>query len=78
MLQVILRLDKCPVGSSSVGVRTAMGERVVQLPLPRYGVGESPYWIEDEQALSLVDRVAKTLTKYYVNTGRSRILQIGT
>ena len=55
-----------------------MGERVVQLPLPRYDLGEGPYWIEDEQALLVADVFTKSLVKHYVETGRNRILHIGT
>ncbi|MPC84968.1 hypothetical protein E2C01_079723 [Portunus trituberculatus] len=54
-----------------------MSECVQQLPLPCLKLGEGPYWVEQQQALLVVDVNNNTLIKYYVNSGRIQHLHIG-
>ncbi|KAK8395054.1 hypothetical protein O3P69_006068 [Scylla paramamosain] len=53
-----------------------MGECVQQLPLPCLELGEGPHWVEQQQALLVVDVKNKTLIKHYVSSGRTQNLHI--
>lgn len=53
------------------------GMEVKQLAMPRLRLGEGPRWVEEQQALILVDCFAMDLRRHFVGSGRNQVLHIG-
>lgn len=57
--------------------RMSSGVQVEQLPVPCIGLGEGPHWIQEQQALVFVDAFDMKLRRYFVDSGKHQVLNVG-